>query len=299
MKNYHSKKPNTFFIGAPKCGTTAMAQYLSTHPNVCVSKPKEPNFFIQGAQDSRYESVDDYLKKCFYHCQKEDVLIDGSIKSLQADGAIKRILDFNPDARFLIMLRNPIDAAYSLYSMYKSRLKEDARSFKMAWYRDLGKKERINGRMPNKENGLLNYKETFLYGQQIEKLFSMVSKNQVKIVLFRNFKNDPKRAYLRFIDYLNISQEINTHFPEINQDNRSKSKIVKKALDALSDLKKALGVPRFHSGVFSKVYSLNSRRHNREPLSDNFRDELKQHFADNAEKLKELTGIDILNKSKR
>ena len=38
-------KPNFFFVGAPKCGTTSIAYYLSQHPNIFISNPKEPHFF--------------------------------------------------------------------------------------------------------------------------------------------------------------------------------------------------------------------------------------------------------------
>jgi len=47
-------------------------------------------------------------------------------------------------------------------------------------------------------------------------------------------------------------------------------------------------------GFFSKAYSLNNRPHEREQLDQNFRNEIKQHFTDDAQKLKNLTGIDIL-----
>lgn len=39
------KKPNLFIVGAPKCGTTALAEYLDSHPNIFMCRPKEPNYY--------------------------------------------------------------------------------------------------------------------------------------------------------------------------------------------------------------------------------------------------------------
>ena len=47
MESLSPTKPNLFIVGFAKCGTTALHEYLSTHPNVHPSFPKEPHFFIE------------------------------------------------------------------------------------------------------------------------------------------------------------------------------------------------------------------------------------------------------------
>ena len=56
------KKPNLFIVGAPKCGTTALSEYLRQHPNVFMTNPKEPNFFADD-MPKRYiaKTIDDYI----------------------------------------------------------------------------------------------------------------------------------------------------------------------------------------------------------------------------------------------
>ena len=53
MKAHFAPKPNFFIIGAPKCGTTALSEYLRSHPSVLISEPKEPHYFSTDI-DTRY-----------------------------------------------------------------------------------------------------------------------------------------------------------------------------------------------------------------------------------------------------
>ena len=57
------KKPNFFIIGAPKCGTTALARYLSEHNDIFMCQPKEPNYFSSDLpmRQPGVESIDEYL----------------------------------------------------------------------------------------------------------------------------------------------------------------------------------------------------------------------------------------------
>jgi hypothetical protein len=290
------QKPNTFFVGAPKCGTTAMAKYLDTHPDVFVSKPKEPDWFRKGPKNSEFGSEEEYLRICFGGSSDHDVVIDANIQSLYTSGAISRILDFNPNAQFLVMLRNPVDAAYSFYSMLKSRYKEDAESFQKAWYLQA---ERANGKKlpqdkPPEYHHMWQYDDIFKYGEQIEHLYSMVNRDHVCIIKFSNFKDDPEKAYKKVLSFFDLPHIVNTEFPKVNQDIRKKSKYVDLLIDYAGYMKRWLGIPYLNTGFFSNLYSLNATDHDREPLSQNFREELRQYFSKDAQKLQDITGMEIL-----
>jgi hypothetical protein len=47
-----ARKPNFFIVGAPKCGTTALSEYLRSHPDVFFSSPKEPLLHRRGAPEA-------------------------------------------------------------------------------------------------------------------------------------------------------------------------------------------------------------------------------------------------------
>ena len=58
------RKPNFFIVGGPKCGTTALYEYLRLHPNIFLARPKETSFFIKSREYPRYRranTMDEYL----------------------------------------------------------------------------------------------------------------------------------------------------------------------------------------------------------------------------------------------
>ncbi|MCZ6619934.1 MAG: sulfotransferase [Gammaproteobacteria bacterium] len=69
--------PNFFIVGAPRCGTTAMGNYLSDHRDICFSLPKEPHYFSTDMPAMQFaETESDYLK-CYGHCSNNEYLAIG------------------------------------------------------------------------------------------------------------------------------------------------------------------------------------------------------------------------------
>ena len=113
--------PNFFIIGAPKCGTTALSEYLRTHPDVFFSEPKEPNYFNSDVVSKKlyyYTSLEDYLEKCFSGAEGYKAVGEGSVRYLSSAVAVDNILKLYPNAKFIIMLRNPVDLGYSLFHQH-------------------------------------------------------------------------------------------------------------------------------------------------------------------------------------
>ena len=114
-------KPSAICIGAQKAGTTALYRYLSCHSSVAPSKIKEIDFFNYNSHFSRGIS--------FYHSHfprrtpansgKLTFDISPSYLGVAAERAAKRIYDYNPNIRLIILLRNPIKRAYSAWQMYR------------------------------------------------------------------------------------------------------------------------------------------------------------------------------------
>lgn len=108
-----SKAPNTFLVGAPKAGTTAIFRFLETFPQIAVTSPKEPNY-ISGLVDCTRQQ---YLDK---FCPSHDgVLIDGTVSALQCyHVAIPRIRELHASPKIIIVLRNPVDRLLSQFQYY-------------------------------------------------------------------------------------------------------------------------------------------------------------------------------------
>jgi hypothetical protein len=295
MSNY--SKPNTFFVGFAKCGTTTMAQCLDDHPEIYVSKPKEPDWFRRGPKKSEFNSEEQYLNTCFSGSDDHEIIIDANVGCIFDNEPIIRILNFCPEAKFILMIRNPIDAAYSLYSYYKSKYKEDADSFQEAWRLQ---RQRIKGeQLPTDTlpsyHRFLQYGEYYKFGKRIEWLYSKVSPERIHIVKLESFAKNPKKEYIKLLDFLDISKVIRTSFPHKKKDIRKKSKFMNDVISSLSTLKKKMGIPYLNTGFFSKLYDLISEEHKREKLDKSFRAELREYFKKDSDKLESLTGINNLN----
>ncbi len=113
--------PNLFLVGAAKAGTTSVYEELARHPRVFMSPMKEPHFFsrIQPSPERRafFPHVSDeaeYLA-LFDGASGEDLVGEASTSYLWDEHAAERIRRVAPDARILIMLRDPVERAYSQY----------------------------------------------------------------------------------------------------------------------------------------------------------------------------------------
>src|SRR5262245_29668254 len=124
------RKPDFFIVGAPKCGTTAIFEYLAPHPEVFLA-PKEPHFFGSDIRSIRQVNEAEYLK-LFGSAENELRLGDASVFYFYSNVAPQEIREFSPDARIIISLRNPVDMVYSLHSQLVFSLEDEIEDFETA-----------------------------------------------------------------------------------------------------------------------------------------------------------------------
>src|SRR5689334_24604680 len=106
-------KVNFFIIGAQKSATTSLYNYLSEHPDIFMPQVKENHFFVD---DRIYKKGIAHFHK-YYKSYSNEKLIGGAyVHMLSSKEAPERVYHYNPDAKFLIMLSNPIDRDYFDYN---------------------------------------------------------------------------------------------------------------------------------------------------------------------------------------
>ena len=215
--------PNFYILGAPKCGTTAMFRYLSEHPNVFMSDPKEPSYWssdFPGARQSRplrLDCLDDYLRLFEGSSQNARVIGEATTHYLASGVAVSRIHQFNPASKFLVMFRNPIEFAPSYHNEEVYAMNEDVLRFEAAWELQ---EERAQGRhIPSNcsEPAFLQYRRMGAFGSQAKRLMEQVDPQQYRIVLLEDFVSDPRRTYLGVLDFLDLADDDRTSFPVVNR----------------------------------------------------------------------------------
>lgn len=114
-------KPNIFIIGAQKAGTSSLYEYLIQHPLVAEGKHKEISFFDQNIH---YQQGLVYYHSQFpprWRHDKGTLSVDASPDYLYYPETMARLYDYAPDACLIVVLRDPVERAYSSWNMYRTR----------------------------------------------------------------------------------------------------------------------------------------------------------------------------------
>jgi len=281
------KKPNLFVIGAPKCGTTSLCEYLSEHPEIIFSTPKEPNYFcsdITGDYCSA-STEEEYISCCFPKgMNKYTIVGDGSVSSLYSKVAVKNILQFNPDAKFIVMLRNPITMIYSLHGQLLFAGQEDIEDFIEAWR--IQEKRKEGEHIPERcfMPEILQYGKVGKFFEQLESLYRQVPMKQVHILLLEDLKSDPVREYMKILHFLDLPAFIPDSFPVVNKSQRVRFRYLDKMIWTIVKLKKRFNI-QTSFGILTSLTQSNTKPFKRKPLPHQFINELSEFFEEDVKKL--------------
>lgn len=211
-------KPNFFIIGAPKSGTTALSEYLRLHPNVFFSQPKEPDYFATDFKERVITSESDYLR-LFKDVDSSCHLAigEGSVVYMFSKVAVSNILQFQPNAKFIVMLRNPADLVVSLHAQVLVQGNEDISSFLDAWNAeaDRHKGKRIPAGCRNPQ--WLYYSEWGKLGTQLKRALEIAPRGRLKVVLFDDFIHNPRSIYQEVLEFLGLPDDGRAQFSKINE----------------------------------------------------------------------------------
>ena len=200
-------KVDFFIVGAPKAGTTSLYHYLHEHPQVEMSSQKEPNYFSslaitdQGMYygNNHINNLDKYES---LFAQKKSVIYgEASVSYLFYDNIAEDIKKYNPNAKIIIMLRNPIERAFSHYLMdYRLGLIND--SF-----------ENIITKKSKHINAHLFYQQYILvskYASQIQRYLDFFEKDNILFIDYEDFKKNVSDTVDKVYSFLKISSDFPT-----------------------------------------------------------------------------------------
>lgn len=202
-----------FIVGAPRCGTTSLANYLGSHPQVCLSRPKEPHYFAM--RDLRGHSIDelrsivktDYLDRFFPHRNRFSVLGEGSVTYLYAPERLEPVLRLWPAAKFIICLRNPLQMLPSLHQRHFVNGDETVKKFERAWAMV---EDRRNGRhIPRSclEPRFLDYWEAGNLGRHVQRFLGLIGRERCLISIFDDLEADAQNEYRRVLEFLDLPDD--------------------------------------------------------------------------------------------
>ena len=282
-------KPSFFIIGAPKCGTTSLYRYLTLHPNIIMSKPKEPHYFSDDINNGRISELEKYLN-CFNHVdEKEEIKAIGEASTLYLYSkiAIKNILSFNKNAKFIVMLRNPVDIVYTYHQVAVKVFGETQSNFINAW--NLQEKRmqgyKVPAACPDKK--LLAYGEIAKLGKQVKKLLSFVDREKIFFTLFDDFINSTEKEHLSILRFLNVDPTALRTYKKYNKTNSLRNPSLTAMTNRLVGIKNKIGFSK-SLGIADKIHKLNTREGSFPAIDKELMSEIGQFFAHDLDLLSSL-----------
>lgn len=205
--------PNFVIIGAAKAGTSSLWAYLNQHPQVFLSRNKEPNFFaLQGTPlpepgpvepEKLHELLYSYTVTEFDAYRELFVAADGaraigeaSVRYLYTPGTAERIRATIPHVKLVVMLRDPVKRLYSHYCMN--------RQYGLEPYPLLAAVEREPERLRAGWGYDWHYLGVSSYARQLSEYLRHFPRAQVGVYLFEDFARDPVRVVQEICRFLDV-----------------------------------------------------------------------------------------------
>ena len=302
-------KPNLFIVGQPKSGTTALHQFLGQHPEIYMSSIKEPHFFCS---DFHLESDRAYGKKRFFDFRSESaylqlfnragkakVIGESSTNYLYSQVAAEKIHNFNPDAKIIIILREPAKFLYSLHSHYVKFTEENEPDFLTALALESDRQQEKASSPRVTTPSYLYYSQRVQYYQQIIRYYDRFKSEQIKVVIFEEFKSDNERIYREILDFLGVNSNFTPEYEMVNANKEVKFKAINDLVNSplLKNIFKNLLSQEFNEFIRDNIVEkFLWHQVPKVSMPEDIELKLMQEYYPQVVQISELIGVDLITK---
>lgn len=219
---------NFFIVGYPKAGTTTLHNFLKEHPQIFLPTYKETKFFatdLQRESDSfhggeafaPFRTIEEYHGLYAARGQAE-AIGDVTPQYIYSQESAEKIYQYNPSAKIVIVIREPVAFLRSLHSEFLARLNEEEEdlfsAMELETSRRQGKHIPATVRVPS----YLYYSNWMDYTAAIKRYTSVFPPDQVKIVLFDDLVANEVEVAKEVMRFLNVDDGIYQAPEKINRN---------------------------------------------------------------------------------
>ena len=292
-------------VGEPKSGTTALAEFLGAHPAICMSVPKEPAYFATDlmAESDRFHGAptwfefrteEDYAA-VFAGCREGQLRGDGSTAYLHSREAAANIHRANPEARIVVMLREPVSFMHALHAQFVNETTEDEPDFARALAKESARRDGREIPARVRCPSFLHYRERARYAPQLERYLAVFPREQVLVLVFEEFRADNAGGYRQVLEFLGVDPAHEPDFREVHARKAPRSARLNRALNS-PRLKRAvfrvLG-PRRYDRVSKRVAGAVMRPAGGRAVPPELEQELREELRPDVVRTSELVGRDL------
>ncbi len=190
--------PTFVVAGAQKCGTSTLHGLLQDHPQILMSRPKELHFF-----DRHWDRGLDWYTSQFTPGAKHRQFGESTPVYMYDVIGRQRMIETLPDARIVVILRDPIKRAYSHYWQYRETGRERAPTFERALEVE---PKRLAGNKPRRRDRYA-YVDRGLYVDQLEVLEDAYGRERLHVLLLDDLAADRVAALEALFSFLDVAVE--------------------------------------------------------------------------------------------
>lgn len=293
-------KPSFFIVGAPKCGTTALYFYLKQHPQLYLPQ-KELYFFGSDFTFRHPRPSLQYYGSLFTSALPAQLCGEASVWYLYSKKAAEEIFAFNPNAKIIIMLRNPVQMLYALHSQQIYEGNENLPVFEEAL---LAEPLRRRGKMLPPLIGCpyegLYYSDVARYTPQVSRYLNVFGPDRVKIILYDDFAANAAAVYQQALEFLGVDAGFTVATKRINPNKTIKYPLLRNLLKYRSAawvkvVKTLLPSKKARKWVQNKLWAANTQYEERKPLDPQTQAFLEQAFTPDIAALSRLLNRNLMH----
>jgi hypothetical protein len=283
--------PDFFIVGGRKCGTTSLYALLKDHPQVFMPAWKEPHFF--GSDLHARDFTRERYLSLFDPAGGRKRIGEASTGYLYSRLAAAEIRDFNRDARVIIMLRNPVDALYSLHSEYVFEAVEPIEDFEEALAAEPRRKLENYRPPPAVPMEFLFYRDWVKYAHQTRRYIDAFGRERVHIIVLDDLQANPEAILRETLAFLDVRVD---HRPDLSIRNPNKIVRIRGLQRFILDPRRRipyLARRAPNNSLIRALVWLNSKNGPRQPMNPELRRRLAEEFRPEIDSLSELLGRDL------
>jgi hypothetical protein len=292
-RHSQTHRPSFFLVGAPKTGTTAMNDYLARHPAIYMA-PKELHYF---SEDVLYgpplssRDLEWYLSQ-FAAAENRKLIGEASVFYLSSAIAAERIHKFEPNAKIIIHVRNPVDLLESYHSELLFLGFEEISDLLQAL--DLESERRMGWRIPRfcPSPRILHYSDIVSFSSQIERFIGTFGSCNVLVNVFDDFVKNPEAVYRSTLAFLQMDQASEPNFEIVNPNKVVRSRLIRRVLRQPPNYLRLLPKP-IRASVRAWLWRINTRYVPRIEIDPVVRARIKHKYAGEVARLSDLLGRDL------
>ena len=271
-----------------------MHSYLDQHPDILMSSLKEPYYFAEDLNIPwKIRNLDDYLS-LFYDRDNSVYCGESSPLYMYSKTAASSISRYNPKARILVMLRNPVDFLWSLHGQYLYSGNEDVLDFESAL--SLCDRRLLGHNVPElcHDPKILNYYELADFAVQLRRILSQFPRDQIHVIKFDDFKENTLTVYSETLGFLGLK----AYVPNLLHHNESKATpnlFLRKFLSKIPRIRRCFHrlVPSRISSFFRNSLGRYTQRQRPKAMDKKLRARLQEKFKPNVSELSCLLDMDF------